>query len=537
MKNLFVTTVLILVSIFCHGQKPKPKLVVGVVVDQMRQEYLYRFGDRFGEDGFRKLINEGYHFKNAHFNYVPTYTGPGHASIYTGTTPAIHGVIGNNWYSRAKGEMIYCAEDNTEKTVGSTSDNGQMSPRNMLTTTLADELLLSNQKRSKSVGVSIKDRGAIFPAGHLGDAYWYDQETGQFITSTYYTDKLPQWVENFNKKKRADAYLKQKWEALYDINTYVNSGADKSIYENKLGDKEAVFPYDLWKAADDYGILPGTPFGNDILLEMALAALEGEKLGQDESTDFLSVSFSSTDYIGHDFGPYSVELEDTYLRLDRNIAALVNALDKQVGQGNYILFLTADHAVAEVPQFLVDNKIPAGYFRTDLVTEISSALNQKYGQGDWVKNVSNMQVFLNRELILAKNIELHDVQEFIAHFILQFDGIAESYSSYMINALDHNGGGIKGLLTRGYSQKRSGDVLFSLEPGWFDSDRPTGTTHGSAFTYDTHVPLLWYGAGIGSGESVRHYDITDIAPTLAMMLNIKLPNGATGQPIEELFKN
>lgn len=411
-----------------------------------------------------------------------------------------------------------------------------MSPRNMLTTTLADELLLSNQKRSKSIGVSIKDRGAIFPAGHLGDAYWYDSKTGKFITSTYYTEKLPQWVEKFNSRKLSEAYLNKKWETLYDIKTYTASTPDQSAYEEKLVGKEAVFPYDLSQPAKNYQVLPYTPFGNDILMDIALAALQAEDLGKDEYTDFLSVSFSSPDYIGHHFGPHSIEVEDTYLRLDQNIAELINALDKEVGKDNYVLFLTADHAVADVPQFLIDNKIPAGYFRAEIHKGVTEALVQRYGEGEWIKNISNMQIFLNRELLFEKKINLHEVQEFVSYYIMQYEGISESYPGYVINWMDYNAGGIKGLLARGYSQKRSGDVLFSFEPGWFERSTTTGTTHGSAFTYDTHVPLLWYGAGITSGESVKFYDITDIAPTLSIMLKIKLPNGATGQPIEDLFK-
>ncbi|ELR70254.1 Alkaline phosphatase [Fulvivirga imtechensis AK7] len=532
----FLIAIFLLAYALCYGQQQKPRLVVGVVVDQMAQEYLYRFGSRFGDDGFKKLMNDGFQLRNVHYNYVPTYTGPGHASIFTGTTPAVHGVTGNYWFSKSLGSMIYCAGDNTEQTVGSASDKGKMSPRNMLTTTFADELLLSNQKRSKSVGVSIKDRGAIFPAGHLGQAYWYDHTNGKFITSTYYADKLPQWVEKFNQRKLADTYLKRKWEPLYDIDTYTASGPDKSPYEGKIEGKEAVFPYDL-SSHRDYSLLPGTPFGNDILLDMALAALEGEQLGKGDYTDFLSVSFSSTDYIGHDFGPNSVELEDTYLRLDKNIASLIRALDMQVGKDNYILFLTSDHAVAEVPQFLIDSKVPAGYFSIDLKHEITAALSQRYGDGEWVRNVSNMQIFLNRELIFNKGIKLHEVQEFAAHYILQYDGLLESYPAYVINWLDYAAGGIKGLLARGYNQKRSGDVLYSLEPAWLDSKRSTGTTHGSAFTYDTHVPLLWYGANITPGVSVSYTEITDIVPTLCLMLEIKLPNGVTGQPIEELFKN
>lgn len=536
MKKLLLLALILNLGAVAEGQTEKPKLVVGVIVDQMRQEYLSRFESRFGEDGFNKLTRDGYTFKNAHFNYVPTYTAPGHASVYTGSTPGIHGIIGNNWYNKELKDMVYCTDDKTQRTVGSSSTRGEMSPHYLLSTTITDELRLFTKKQSKVVGVSIKDRGAIFPAGHLGEAYWYDKETGDFITSTYYKEKLPAWVERFNSKKRADHYLSQVWEPLYDIKTYTASDPDKSKYEMPIGDREAVFPYDLSKNKDNYESLAATPFGNDILAELALAAIEGEKLGKGEYTDFLAVSFSSTDYIGHDFGPYSVELEDTYLRLDKNIAQLIATLDQKVGKGNYVMFLTADHAVAEVPQYLIDNKMPAGYFTEDVEKKVEEVLSSKYGEGDWVENFSNLQVFFNRALMLEKKVPLHEVQEFVAHYLMQLDGVAESYPAYAINWMDYGAEGIKGLLARGYHQKRSGDVLFSLQPGWFRSWDKTGTTHHSAFTYDTHVPMLWYGTGIKKGESYQYHPVTDIAPTLSMMLGIKLPSAATGQPILELLE-
>ncbi|MBL6447081.1 alkaline phosphatase family protein [Fulvivirga sp. 29W222] len=536
MKKLLLLVLFINLAVIAESQAQKPKLVVGVIVDQMRQEYLVRFQPRFGEEGFNRMMREGYVLKNAHFNYVPTYTAPGHASVYTGSTPGVHGIIGNNWYNKELKRMVYCTDDERESTVGSLSSKGEMSPHYLLSTTITDELRLFTKRRSKVVGVSIKDRGAIFPAGHLGQAYWYDKETGDFITSTYYREKLPPWVSQFNSKKRANYYLSKTWEPLYDINTYTASDSDRSKYEMPVGDREAVFPYDLSQNKEDYESLATTPFGNDILAELAMAAIEGEELGRGDDTDFLAVSFSSTDYIGHHFGPNSIELEDTYLRLDKNLAELISMLDRKVGKGNYVLFLTADHAVAEVPQYLIDNKVPAGYFTENIKEKVREALTSKYGEGDWVENFSNLQVFFNRKLMLERKVPLHEAQEFVADYIMQFDGIAESYPAYVINWMDYGTQGIKGLLARGYHQKRSGDVLFSLQPGWFIGWDKTGTTHHSAFTYDTHVPMLWYGAGVKKGESYQYHPVTDIAPTLSMMLGIKLPSAATGQPILELLQ-
>ncbi len=524
-----------IVSTASWAQQKKPKLVVGIIVDQMRQEYLYRFGDRFGDDGFKLLMNEGFMFKNAHFNYIPTYTAPGHASVYTGSTPSIHGIIGNYWYDKVSKKYIYCAEDESVNTVGSLSEEGKMSPRKMLTTTITDELRLATQMRSKAIGISIKDRGAIFPAGHTGQAYWYDKNDGQFITSSYYQTTLPDWVKNFNKRKLASTYLVQKWETLYPINTYKNSDPDKTPYEEPFVKKQNTFPYDLRLLEAGFGDIIETPFGNDLLTELAISTLENEKLGLGDETDFLAISFSSPDYIGHAFGPYSVEVEDTYLRLDKNIATIIKKLNEQVGEGNYLIFLTADHAVADVPLRQKERKIPAGNF-TKIKAEVNQILINQYGEGNWIEHVSNEQIFLNRELIAEKKLMEEGIRKVVAEFVLTIEGVSTAYTSNQVALLDYNSGGPEGNLRRGYNQKRSGDILYVLEPAWMQRSS-LGTTHGSTYTYDTHVPMLWYGAGIKSGWSVDYKTITAIAPTLAMMLDIPIPNGATGLPLIELFED
>ena len=519
-----------------------PKLVVGIVVDQMRQEYLYRYYEQFGYGGFKRIMEEGFMVKNMHYNYTPTYTGPGHASVYTGTSPAVHGIVGNSWYSKKEDAAVYCAGDGSVHQVGTVGEGGRVSPHRMLTSTITDELRLSNQMNSKVIGISIKDRGASLPAGHIGNAaYWFDSGSGYFVTSTYYMDKLPLWVVNFNDRQLALRYLSETWDPSLPINRYVASGPDKSPYEVKIGGKERpTFPYDLKEMSKDkknYGLLTTTPFGNDLVTEMALAALQGEDLGKDLYPDFLAISFSSTDIAGHAFGPNSVELEDTYIRLDKNMERLLSTLDAKIGRENYLLFLTADHAVADVPQRMIDLKIPAGYFRAPTMkVDIEAHLVHYYGEGDWVINVSNRQVFLNRKLIHDKKLILSEVQEKVAEFLRSLEGVALSYTAHDLIASDFDEGGIKGLLVRGFNQKRSGDVVFELEPAWLESNRVAGTTHGSAYTYDTHVPMLWLGWGIKSGFSNRYYAITDIAPTLAMLLDIKLPNGCTGRPILEVLE-
>ncbi len=537
---LFLYLILSIFPVRAQYQNKKPKLIVGIIVDQMRQEYLYRFGRRFSQNGFNRLINQGYSFKNAHFNYAPTYTGPGHASVYTGSTPAYHGIIANDWYNRFSGEDVYCVFDKSTKPIGKNENGKKASPHRLLTTTIGDELRLGTQQRSKVIGVSIKDRGAVLPAGHMGTAYWYDYSVGTFMSSDHYMESLPKWVRNFNQQDLSGKYLKQDWRTLYPMESYTASGPDDSPYESApKGKEKPTFPYKLKKLRKengDYGLLPHTPYGNRFVTDMALATIDNEALGKDEYSDLLAISYSSTDIIGHAFGPNSVEIEDTYLRLDQEIERLLLHLDKTVGTDNYVLFLTADHAVAEVPQRLIDAKIPAGYFsQKELLTSLNGYLSKTHGKGDWVENISNLQVFLNRKLIREKNVDLKQVQEQVSEYLLDIDGVINAYPAHEIAAMNYDHAGPKGILVRGYHQKRSGDVLIAFAPGWFSSSSHKGTTHGSVYAYDTHVPLLWYGAGIPKGQSTRYRAITDIVPTLSILLQTTFPNGCTGKPIEELL--
>ncbi|HLT07292.1 MAG TPA: alkaline phosphatase PafA [Cyclobacteriaceae bacterium] len=521
------------------GQEPnRPKLVVGIVVDQMRQEYFYKFEDRYVEGGLKRLMYEGFMMKNGHYNYIPTYTGPGHASVYTGTTPATHGIIGNDWYVRSLGKTIYCAGDSTVHAVGGTEKSGNISPRNLLTTTITDELRFATNKRSKVVGVAIKDRGAALPAGHLGDAYWYDGNTGEFMTSTYYKEELPQWVKDFNKRGLPKKYLSQTWETLFPIETYRQSIADDNDFEGPFTGRESTnFPYDLPALMEDnggLGMITSTPFGNNLTLDMAYAALEGEQLGKRGETDFLAVSFSSPDYIGHRFGPTSIELEDNYLRLDRELAKFFDHLDKELGKGNYLVFLTADHGVADVVNYMKSQNVPAGSLDTRfLLTQLKGFTNQHYGEGNWILSFTNEQIFLNRELAKEKGIDLTEMQLAIADFLLKFDGIKETYIANDMKRLEYTFGRKK-LLQMGFNHKSSGDVMIIMEPAWL-TNASRGTTHGSGYKYDTNVPIVFYGWGIKAGQSANYATVTDIAPTLAMLLKTRIPNGASGEPILEVL--
>lgn len=514
--------------------KTQPNLVVGIVVDQMRYDYLSRFWDGYGNDGFKRLLREGFNFKNNHYNYAPTSTGPGHASVYTGTTPATHGIIGNNWYDKEIGASVYCAADNTYRSIGTETSAGQMSPKQLLTTTVTDQLRLSNQGKSKVIAIALKDRGAVLPGGHMANAaYWFHgKNEGHWISSSFYMDRLPRWVDTFNKSEAAAAY-KKSWDLLKPAKDYVG-GPDKTPYDGAFkGEAAAVFPHDipsLWEQNGQFDILKGTAYGNSLTTDFALAALEGEALGKGIHTDFLAISYSSTDYVGHQFGVNSREVEDTYYRLDQDIARLLKALDKQVGKGNYTLFLTADHAAVQVPSFLKDQRIPADYFDSKASLErVKEYVSETYGSDEIIENISNDQIFFNRPLLKNLEIELDDIQEDVAHFMLLDPSIERAYTATQMWEQEYSRG-LPYILQNGYNLKRSGDVLFVLKPAVISYSR-TGSTHGSPQIYDTHTPLLFFGKGIKKGATVSRSEIPDIAPTIAALLGIAFPNGTTGKPL------
>jgi predicted AlkP superfamily pyrophosphatase or phosphodiesterase len=543
MKRFLNVVLVLLISAVSFGQN-KPKLVVGIVVDQMRQEYLYRYESKFGENGFKRFSRDGYVLRNAHYNYVPTETGPGHASIYTGTTPAIHGIIANEWYDRTLKIGVNCVNDPNQKPIG-TDVGGTVSPWRLLTTTVTDELKLATQSKSKIIGISIKDRGAVLPAGHIPDgAYWYDSKTGNMITSTYYMETLPAWVQKFNQLKLADKYLNQDWNTLLPIEQYTFSSADDSPYEGILRGKEKpTFPYklsELRKLNGDYNLLTVTPWGNTILAEFAKTAISVEGLGKDEVTDFLTLSFSSPDIIGHTMGPNAIELADTYLRLDKTLEDLFAVLDKEVGKEAYTVFITADHGVAEVPQFMMDKKIPAGYFNlADLEAGLTAHLEKYFPGKKIIEELTSEYVFINQESFegdpRVTGIDMLVVSELITKYLQSVDGIAEVFPASVLRQGSYDEASLRGKVIRGYNNKRSGDIAYILQPGWFSWRGTTGSSHGSAYSYDTHIPIMFFGNGIKKGSTVQYHAITDIAPTLSVLLKIKFPSGMTGQPIKEIL--
>lgn len=542
-KYLFSFLLAAILAMPAMAQNPfrRPKLVVGVVVDQMRWDYLYRYQERFGDNGFKRLMREGFNCENTMLNYIPAVTAIGHTSIYTGSVPAIHGIAGNDFH--IDGKQTYCTDDAAVATVGSNSDAGKMSPHNLKVTTIGDELHLATNYRSKIISVSLKDRASILPGGHTADgAYWFDAETGNFITSTYYRKDLPGWLKQFNDRQLAKHYLSQDWETLYPTESYKNSTADNNSYENPFpGADTPTMPVTTSKLMDSegLGLIRNTPYGNTLTIDLALAAIDGERLGNRGETDMLAVSLSSTDYIGHQFGTYAIETEDTYLRLDRDIARLLAALDQEIGKGEYLLFLTADHAAAHNFKFLTDKGIPAGGWDIEKTkAALNSHLKAEFKTDcNLVSGLLNYQIFLDNEKIDSLGISKENVVAAAIDYIKRGEGV--------YCAVEQENAGtatlpspIKDRIVNGYYPGRSGEIQIIMQPGWYglESEATGGTDHGVWHPYDTHVPLIFFGSGINPGATFTPVEITDIAATVCALLHIQMPDGCLGKPVTELTK-
>ncbi|MFM7645924.1 MAG: alkaline phosphatase PafA [Sphingomonadales bacterium] len=519
------------------SKPPRPRLVVGLMLDQMRWDYLYRYADRFTDKGgFRRMLGEGNSCEQTLIPYTPTVTACGHSSVYTGTVPAINGITGNAWWDGQLGRKVYCTEDKSVNTVGSSSAQGKMSPKNMLVTSISDELRLATNFKAKVIGIAIKDRGAIFPAGHSANgAYWYDNSVGNWITSSYYTTELPKWVENFNKRKLPDSFYTAGWSLLYPADSYKASTADNKSYENKIfGDN---FPYDLKKyVGKDYGKINSTAMGNDMTFAFAKAALLEESMGRDEVTDLLAISFSSPDYIGHSFGPNSVEAEDAMLRMDLALGQFLDLLDRQVGKGLYTVFLTADHGAAHVPEFNQENKLPGGrVFMGKIIDQLNVTLEKNYRIKKLIVSDDNYQLHLDHSRLDSAGISLQEVIAWLQKELMKEPGIDRAFSIKDLNLVPLPEP-VRKMLNNGYHPNRSGDLQIILKPGYIDAYGNTGTTHGLWNPYDAHIPLLWYGWGIKKGITHREVYMTDIAPTLAALLRIQMPSGNIGTVIAEVLK-
>ena len=511
----------------------RPKLVVGIVVDQMRWDYLYRYQKRYTDGGFKRLLGEGFSCENTMIPYVPSVTAIGHTCIYTGSVPSIHGIAGNNFVK--DGKKVYCTDDDSVKPVGTTSVAALMSPRNLWVSTIGDEMKIASNGRAKVVGVALKDRASILPAGHNPNgAFWFDDQTGCFITSSYYMDRLPKWVEAFNDKRLPEQYLSQKWNTLYPKNTYTESTTDENEYENGIREGvKATLPLNLPELYKKYGygIIRNTPFGNSLTLDMAKAAIAGEQLGADDETDLLTVSCSSTDYIGHQVGTHAIETEDTYLRLDKAIADFLAYLDSKVGKGNYLVFLSADHGAMNNAAFLQDRRIPAGSWDASATAKkLNHVLAKEYPEaGDIVKTVMNYQVFFNRDVIKSKQLDFDNIKQTVVNVLKEDPSV--QYACDMAKASTESiPEEVKSRIINGYNRERSGDVVIILKPNFY-AHGMKGTDHGAWNSYDTHIPLVFMGWGIKHGATTKQTFMTDIAPTIAAMLHVQAPNGCVGKSI------
>lgn len=527
-------------SMYAQKEVNRPKLVVGIVVDQMRWDYLYRYQDRYSTGGFNRMLNEGFSNENTYIPYIPTVTAIGHSSIYTGSVPAIHGIAGNDFIIQATGQEMYCTEDDSVTGIGNNGKAGKMSPKNLLVSTVTDQLKLATNFRSKVFGVSLKDRGGILPAGHFADAaFWFDSSTGNWITSSYYMKDLPKWLQNFNEQKIADKYL-DKWNTLYPINTYVQSEKDNNPYkESYKGATKMEFPYDLkaLKKDNGVGLIRSTPFGNSLTKDIAIAIIDNEKLGQNEKgiTDFLAVSFSSTDYVGHQFSPNTIETEDTYLRLDKDLETLFKHLDQKVGKGEYLVFLSADHGGAHNPKYFQDKRGNAGYFPSgDVKKSLNAKLTEKFKVNDLVRSLSNYQIHLNYQLIEQNNLNEEAIKDEIVKLMQKVEGVSfvadmDKIEQTPIPAI------VKERMVNGFNRKRSGAITYVLEPQWYGGKLNSGgTTHGTWGSYDAHIPFVLMGWGIKHGKNNNPTHMTDIAPTISALLHIEEPNGNIGKPVTEV---
>ncbi len=542
---------LIVVSVFTGAQgqgayipPERPKLVVGIVVEQLRYDQLEKFRSRLGENGIRRLLNEGTYFQNASFQYMLTQAAPGHATISTGTEPSYHGITSDNWYLPLKNELVYCTRDVSVNPVGGSYESGLNSPVNLQVSTFSDELKMSTNSKAKVFAVGLKDNAVIFSAGHSADgAYWYDNTTGTWMSSTYYTDSLAGWVADFNAMKYPEKYLNGSWELLRPEIDYSDCLPDSGRYEAGFGGLN-TFPYDLKKLSSgsrsgsgrDFSLLRETPFGNSFTTDFAISLIGKENLGKDDLTDYLSVCYSASDNIGHRFGPSSYESADALFRLDKDIEKLLKYLTDSVGKRNVLVYFTSAHGISEIPTVLENNRIPAGYFKQNQALQLlRSYLNAVYGEGDWVKGYSEKQIFLNRTLIEDARLPLEDVQKKVARFLVQFTGVASAYPYSAFEANDFGNGNLRRIINN-FSPQRSGDVIITLNSGWVEKEEESVTGHNSPYEYDSHVPLIWYGWSVNRATVTRKVNLTDIAATLSSICKVPYPNACTGEPLFELFR-
>ncbi|QQS51945.1 MAG: alkaline phosphatase family protein [Bacteroidota bacterium] len=544
LRQITLTVILISFYLLSSGQKnvlvvpEKPKLIVVLSVSQFRNDYISRYWDKLSENGLKRMIERGTYCKNTSYNYLINDKGVGTATLVTGANPSLHGIIADSWYSDLKGTVIKAVDDETINTIGGSFDQGRYSPQHLLSTTFSDEINLSNHFNSRIISVSLEPISAVVSAGHTAQAsYWFDNQQGNFITSSYYIDSLPAWVNEFNSKKFADIYLEQTWNTLLPIEQYTESMSDSNPYEEGFNGNK-VFPYEIsdltknLKKNERFGILNSVPYGNTMVKDFAIQVLANENLGMDDFTDVLCVNFTAHEQIGRLFGPLSIEMQDAVLRLDSEIAHFISFIESTVGIENTLFIFSAEHGLPYNPEYLTDHKIPAGYFNSaSAISLLKSYLNNLYGKGEWIKEYHAQQIYLNRTLIESAGLNLSQVQDNVAGLLLQFHGVENTLTSYSLQNTNFSSG-VFLKIQNGYNQKRSGDVIFSLKNGWIEKEGRNIVSYG----HDAHIPLIWYGWKMKRKTVLQPVDLTDVAPTISVLLDISFPNSSTGIPIEDVVR-
>ncbi|MCR5456237.1 MAG: alkaline phosphatase family protein [Bacteroidales bacterium] len=543
MKKKFFAVLALLICATSAYTQPNVPVIVGIVVQQMRYDAIARYAYSMGNNGFLRIINQGAYCTNAYYDYMLTEPAPAYATIYTGGNPSNHGIISNNWYDRLSRKTIEAVRDPKYAIVGTENITGAASPLNLLGTTLGDELKLSNFKQSKVVSISWNDYGAVLPAGRLADgAYWFDEKSGNMVSSSYYTGDLPQWVKDFNSRNIASSYMQRNWFTIKSSEEYRASLPDNSIYEHGI-EGRSTFPYNIKDLTKEKGngfqVLKYTPWADDLICEFATKAIEQENLGGDEFTDLLMINFAAPGYISDVFGIRSMELQDSYIRLDYSIATILATLDAKIGKGNYIVFFTADRGSADSPMFLSDMGMPGRQINVQgTMILLEAYLRALYGDEKWVEKYSNHQVYLNRIAVERYKVPLDQVQNMASEFLVQIDGIDHAMPSHILTSSRPNAG-IWRQAANSFCRDRSGDIIINLSPGWQDitpqaQDRGFScSAQNSAYNHDTHVPLAFFGKGINMRTINRRVSIADITPTLATLIQILSPDYSSGEPIYE----
>ena len=520
--------------------QPPIKLVVGIVIDQFRADYLVRFADQFVDGGFRRMLTTGANFANAAYPYVPTYTACGHAAFMGGASPSMNGIVGNEWWDRTANQRVTSVLDSGVKLLGGPADgSGGASPAKLVGDTLGDELRVATAGKAKVVGVSYKDRSAILPAGKRPTgAYWFDARTGTFVSSTYYFPQLPAWAQKFNRDLRPDRYFGKKWERLLPADAYSKSRPDDANEEPTAFGR--TFPYTI----DGGESTPGsrfytrfefTPFASEYLVDFAKAAIDGEGLGEDDTTDLLTISFSANDLIGHNYGPYSQEVQDITLRTDRILASLFDYLDKKFGVGRTLVALTADHGVAPIPEYVKEMGYGGRLANRAIPEAVEAELKAKIGEGPWVKQWVNGNLYFDNALAAKSKVSMAEVERIACATVLKTEGVGACITRDDLERRTYPDTPVGRSVARGFYPSRSGDVIIVPQPYFFFAEA-LGTTHGTPYSYDTHVPVIFMGAGVVKGTFYEDCSPLDIAPTLAAILQLTPPSNSEGRVLIHAIK-